>query len=78
MTVKAGGGMPRRSIFSNKQRRGQKVCFIIQSDVLGSFVNKDMHCERTGQMRAKKYLREICYHRIKCSVINSLAALTRK
>ena len=73
-----GGGRPRRSIFSNKRRRGQKVCSIIQSDVPGSFVDKDMYCEHIGQIGAKKYLRESCYHRIKCFVAYSLAALMRK
>ena len=28
---------------------GQKVCNIIQSDIPRNSVNKDMHCERTGQ-----------------------------
>jgi len=32
-----------------------------------------MHCKCTGQMRAKKYLRKSCYHRIECSAANSLA-----
>ena len=78
MTVEAGGGRLRRSISSAKGSRGQKVCFVIQSDVLGNSINKDMHCECTGQMGAEKYLRESCYHRIKCSAANSLATLTRK
>ena len=34
-------------IYSAKQRRGQKVGYIVQSDVPGSSVNKDMHHERT-------------------------------
>ena len=49
MIVKVGKGKPRRSISSAKQRRGQKVSSIIQSDFPGSSVNKDMHCEYTGQ-----------------------------
>ena len=49
MAVKAGRGRPRRSISSAKRRRGQKVSCIIQSDFPGSFVDKDMYCERTGQ-----------------------------
>ena len=49
MTVKAGRGMPRRSISSAKQRRSQKVNSIIQNDILGSSVDKSMHCEHTGQ-----------------------------
>ena len=49
MTTKAGKGKSRKSISSAKQIRGQKVSSIIQSDVPGSFVDKNMHCERTGQ-----------------------------
>ena len=78
MTMKAGGGRPRRSISLAKQSRGQKVCYVIQSDVSGISINKDMHCERIGQIGAEKYLRESCYHRIKCSAANSLTALMRK
>jgi len=78
MTIKAGRGRSRRSISSAKRRRGQKVCFVIQNDVLGSSVDKDMHCECTRQMGAKKYLRKNCYHRIKCFAANSLAAFMWK
>ena len=49
MTVKAGRGMPRRSISLAQRIKGQKVSSIIQSDVLGNSVDKDMHCEHTGQ-----------------------------
>ena len=34
------------------------MCPIIQDDVPGSSIDKNVHCERTGQTRAKKYLRE--------------------
>ena len=78
MTVKAGGDRPRRSIPSAKRSRGQRVCSVIQNDIPGSSIDKDMHCERTWQMGAGKYLRESCYHRIKCSAANSLATLMRK
>ena len=54
------------------------MCSVIQSDVLGSSIDKDMHCERIGQMGAKKYLGESYYHHIKCSVTNSMTALMRK
>ena len=37
-----------------------------------------MHYEHTRGMRAKKYLRESCYHSIECSIANSLATLMRK
>ena len=33
-----------------------------------------MHRERTKRMEARKYLRKSCYHRIKCSAANFLAA----
>ena len=75
---KAREGRPRRSISSTKRSRGQKVCSVIQSDVLGSSIDKNMHCERTWQMGAVKYLRESYYHRIKCFATNSLTALMRK
>ena len=71
---RVGEGRPRRSIFSAKQNRDQKVCSVIQSDILGNFVDKDMHYKCTGQMGVGKYLRESCYHRIEYSAANSLAA----
>ena len=49
MTVKAGRGRPRRNIYSAKQKRGQKVSSIIQSDISGSSIDKDVHYERTRQ-----------------------------
>ena len=49
MTVKAERGRPKRSISSAKRRKGQKVNSIIQSDVPGSSIDKDMHCECTGK-----------------------------
>ena len=50
------------------------MCFVVQDNAPGSSIDKDMHCERTGQMGAKKYLRKNCYHHIECFVANSLAA----
>ena len=49
MVVKVGRGRLRRRISSAKRRRGQKMSSIIQSDIPGNFVDKDMHCECTGQ-----------------------------
>ena len=49
MAVKAKRGRLRRSISSAKRRRGQKMCFNIQSDIPGSSVDKDIHRERMGQ-----------------------------
>ena len=54
------------------------MCSVIQSDALGSSVDKDMHCEHIGQMGAEKYLGESCYHCIKRYVTNSLAVLMTK
>ena len=78
MNEKVEEGRPRRSIFSAKRSRGQKVCLIIQSDIPGNSINKNMHYECAGQMGVGKYLRESCYHYIECSVTNFLVALMRK
>ena len=48
------------------------------SNVSGNSIDKDIHYESTGQKKVMKYLRESCYHRIDCSMTNSLAALMRK
>ena len=49
-----------------------------QSDLLGSSNDRDVRHKRTRKMGTQKYLRENFYHRIECSVANSLAALMRK
>ena len=61
-----------------EQSRGLKVWSAIQGNVPGDSIDKDTHHEGTGQMATMKYLRESCYHRIECSVTNSLAALMWK
>ena len=58
MAVKVSGGGLRRNIPSVKRSKGQNVCPIIQGDVPRSSIDKDMHYERTGGMKTKKYLRE--------------------
>ena len=63
---------------SDKRNIDQSVYPIIQCDILGNSTDKDMHYERIGGMGVKKYLRENCYHRIECSIANSLTALMRK
>ena len=78
MIVKARGGGPRRNIPSAKRSKYQNMCPIIQGDVPGSAIDKDVHYEHTGRMGAGKYLRKNYYHRIKCSAANSLTALMRK
>ena len=78
MNEKAEEGKPRRSISSAKQSRRQKVCSIIQGDIPGNSIDKDIRYERTRQMGGGKYLRKSCYHCIECSAANSLTALMRK
>ena len=78
MTVKAGRGGPRRNISSVRRNKDQNVCPIIQGDVPGGSIYKDMDYERTEGVGARKYLRENCNHRIEYSTANSLTALMRK
>ena len=69
---------PRRNASSVEQSKGQKVQSIIQSNVPGCSIDKDIHYESTGQKKVMKYLRESCYHLIACSAANSLTALMWK
>ena len=78
MTVKAGRGGLRRTIPSARWNEDQNVCPIIQGDILGDSIDKDMYYERTEGVGARKYLRESYYHHIECFAANSLAALMRK
>ena len=78
LVMRAQEGGSRRKVSLAKQNRGQKVWSAIQSNVLGNSIDKDSHHGNMGQRGAMKYLRENCYHRIECSVTNSLAALMRK
>ena len=68
----------RRNASSAEQSQGQKVWFDIKSNVLDNSNDKDNYQEEIGQREAMKYLRESCYHDIKGSIANSLAALMRK
>ena len=78
MTVKAKRGGPRRSIPLARRKEDRNMCPIIQGDVPGGSIDKNVNYKRTEGVGARKYLRENYYHRIKCSATNSLAALTRK
>ena len=49
-----------------------------QSDFPGSSNDRDVHHKCTRKMGTQKYIKESCYHRIECSVVNYLAALMRK
>ena len=48
-----------------------------QSDLPRSSNDRDVRYKRIRKMGTQKYLRENCYHRIECSVANSLVALMR-
>ena len=48
-----------------------------QSDIPGSFNDRNIHHKLTRKIGTQKYLRESCYYHIKCSITNSLAALMR-
>ena len=69
---------PRRNASSTKQSRGQKMQFDTKSNILDNSTNEGKYQERIGQREAMKYLKESCYHCIKYSAANSLAALMRK
>ena len=69
---------PRRNACSVEQSRDHKVWSDIKSNVLDNSIDEDKYQKGTGQREAMKYLRESCYHCIKCSAANSLAALMRK
>ena len=53
--------------------KNQDVSPVIQGEVLGGSIDKDLHYEHTRRMGARKYLRKSCYHRIECSAANFLA-----
>ena len=53
----------------------EKVWSAIRSYAPNDSIDKDKHHEGIRQREVKKYLRESCYHRIKSSAANSLAAL---
>ena len=63
---------------STEQSRGPKVWSAIYDNIPEDSINKNKHHRSAGQKKVLKYLRESSYHRIKCSLVNSLAALMRK
>ena len=75
MIVEAGKGCLRRNIPSAKHNEDQDVPPDIQGDVLEVSIDKYMHYERIGKMRARKYLKKGYCHCIKCSAANFLAVL---
>ena len=75
MTVEVGKGCLRGNIPSAKRNEDQDVPPVIQGDVPRVSIDKDMHYECTGRMRARKYLRKGYCHRIKYFTANFLATL---
>ena len=75
MIVEVGKGCPRRNIPSAKHNEDQDVPPDIQGDVPEVSIDKYMHYECIGKMRARKYLKKGYCHCIKCSVANFLTAL---
>ena len=53
----AGRGCSRRNIPLAKHNEDQDVPPVIQGDVPGGSIDKNMHYERIGRMGARKYLR---------------------
>ena len=74
----AGRGCSRRNIPLAKHNEDQDVPPVIQGDVPGGSIDKNMHYERIGRMGARKYLRKKCCYRIECSAANFLATFMWK
>ena len=51
------------------------VYSITQSDLLGSFTERDVHHEYTRRVEARKYLRKKCCHHVECPAVNFLVTL---
>ena len=78
MTVMVGRDCPRRNIPSAKCNEGRDMPPVIQGDVPGGSIDKDMHYEHTGRMGARKYLRKSYCHCIEYSTANFLATFMWK
>ena len=60
--------MVRGGIFSlDMIKSDSNIHFTNQGDHPGSSSDKDVHCKHTKEMGTQKYLRESCYHHIKCT-----------
>ena len=60
------------------QNQGQWMWYAIKSNVPDYSMAKDKYQEETRQRKTRKYLRESCYHHIKCFATNPLATLIKK
>ena len=72
---KSPKGGRRRITSLAEQSRGPKLWSVIQGNITGCPTDKDTRHEGTRQRGTMKYLRKSCYHRIECSIANSLATL---
>ena len=64
-----------RNASSVEQSQGQKMRFVIKSNIPNNSTDEDKYQEGTGQREAMKYLRESYYHHIECSAANSVTTL---
>ena len=76
MIIQKGG--PRRNASLVGQNQGQRMWYAIKSNVPDYSMDKDKYQEESRQRKTIKYLRESCYHHIKCFATNPLATLIKK
>ena len=72
------GGWFEEECFLGQVKHGSNVYPKVQSNLPRNSSDRDVHLKCTKGLEAQKYLRESCYHRIKCSAANFLAALMWK
>ena len=65
---------PRRNFFLGHGKSHSNIYFANQCNLPGSSNDQDVPYEHTRRKEIQKYLREICYHRIKCIIATFLAA----
>ena len=65
----------RRNVSSDRLSTAQMCILKVQGNLPRSSSGRNVYLEYTRGLGAQKYLRESCYHRIKCSAANFLAAL---
>ena len=78
LVIRVQEGGPRRNASSAEQSRGPNVWSAFQSNISRDSIDKNTDHKGTRQRETMKYLKESCYHHIKCSVTNSLTALMWK
>ena len=78
LVIRVQEGSPRRNASSVEQSRGPNVWSAFQSNISRDSIDKNTDHKGTRQRETMKYLKESCYHHIKCSVTNFLTALMWK